>query len=85
VRGGVEENHFYTPVSDKKRPILEPKPQGGGWILKMFRSNASTFFGSITCYTRAGDITLSIFRCFSSASDFELTFLIESRELCLQG
>jgi len=26
-------------------------------------------------FTRAGDITLSIFRCFSSASDIESTFL----------
>jgi hypothetical protein len=84
VRGGVEENHFYTPASDMKRLTLEPKSQGKGRILKIYGSNSSTFFGGITCYTRAGDITLSIFRCFSSASDIEPMFLIESRVLCLQ-
>lgn len=38
--GWGKENNFYTPALDMKRPILEPKSQGGGWILQMFRPNA---------------------------------------------
>ena len=82
VTGGGE-SLLYASFGHK---TTDPRTQNPGW--RMDTATVQTKCLDILwrhyLFTRAGDIKLSIFRCFSSASDIESTFLIESRVLCLQ-